>query len=78
LFRVPFWVNASALTISAAATAIERGQIKTTAELDRAIDRAVRADMDRRWLVADVTTSYPVTEEPQSHFTNAVAGRYGS
>jgi len=27
----------------------------------------------RRWLIADVTTWYPVTDEPQRHFTNAVA-----
>jgi len=37
------------------------------------IDKAARADMDRRWLVADVTTWYPVNEEPQRHFTDAVA-----
>jgi hypothetical protein len=66
-------MNASALTVSAAAASIESGQIKTKADLDKAIDQATRADMDRRWLVADVATWYPVTEEPQRHFTNAVA-----
>ena len=66
-------MNASALTITAAAASIESGQIKTKADLDKAIDQAARADVDRRWLVADVTTWYPVTEEPQRHFTNAVA-----
>ena len=66
-------MNASALTITSAAASIESGQIKTKADLDKAIDQAARADMDRRWLVADVTTWYPVTEEPQRHFTNAVA-----
>jgi hypothetical protein len=67
-------MNAGALTISSAAAAIESGQIKTQADLDKAIDVAARADLDRRWLVADVTTWYPVTEEPQRHFTNAMAG----
>jgi hypothetical protein len=66
-------VMASALTVGAAAASIDGGQIKTKADLDKAIDQAARADMDRRWLVADVTTWYPVTEEPQRHFTNAVA-----
>jgi hypothetical protein len=66
-------MNASARTVSAAAASIESGQIKTTADLDKAIDQAARADMDRRWLVAEVNTWYPVSEEPQRHFTNAVA-----
>ena len=66
-------MNASALTISSAAASIESGKIATKADLNKAIDRAARADMERRWLVADVTTWYPVTEEPQRHFTNAVA-----
>jgi hypothetical protein len=29
--------------------------------------------MERRWLVTDVTTWYAVSEEPQRHFTDAVA-----
>jgi hypothetical protein len=66
-------MNASALTIRSAAAAIDSGKITTKADLDKAIDRAARADMDRRWLVADVTTWYPVAEEPQRNFTNAVA-----
>jgi hypothetical protein len=66
-------MNASAATIMSAAASIESGQIKTRADLDKAIDRATRADMDRRWLISDLTTWYPVTEEPQRHFTNAVA-----
>jgi hypothetical protein len=65
-------MNASALTVSSAAAAVGSGQIKTTGDLDKAINPAVRADIDRRWLVADVATWYPVTEEPQRHFTNAV------
>ena len=66
-------VNASALKVSAAAAAIDRGKIKTKADLDKAIDKAARADMDRRWLLTDVTTWYPVSGEPQRHFTDAAA-----
>ena len=66
-------LNASALKVSSAATAIESGKIKTEADLDKAIDKAARADMERRWLITDVTTWYPVSEEPQRHFTDAVA-----
>lgn len=66
-------MNASALKASAAAAAIESGKIKTTADLDKAIDKAARADMERRWLVTDVDTWYPVSEEPQRHFTDAAA-----
>jgi hypothetical protein len=66
-------MNAGALKISSAAEAIDSGRIKTKADLDRAIDKAARADMERRWMVADVTTWYPVSEEPQRHFEGAVA-----
>lgn len=66
-------MNAGALKVSSAATAIESGKIKTRADLDKAIDKAARADMERRWLVADVSTWYPVSEEPQRHFMDAAA-----
>ncbi|MBI3575509.1 MAG: hypothetical protein HY083_07655 [Gammaproteobacteria bacterium] len=65
-------MDAVAGKVSAAAAGIENGKIKTKADLDKAIDKAARADMERRWLVADVTTWYPVTEEPQRHFDSAV------
>ncbi len=66
-------LNASALKVRSAATGIESGKIKTEADLDKAIDKAARADIERRWLVTDVTTWYPVSEEPQRHFTDAAA-----
>jgi hypothetical protein len=66
-------MNASALKASAAAAAIESGKIKSKADLDMAINKAARADLEHRWLVSDVATWYPVTEEPQRHFTDAVA-----
>jgi hypothetical protein len=66
-------LDASALKVSAAAAAVERGKINTKADLDKAIDKAARADMEHRWLVTDLTTWYPVSEEPQRQFTEAVA-----
>ena len=66
-------LNASALKVGSAASAIESGKIRTHADLDKAIDKAARGDMERRWLVSDVTTWYPVSEEPQRHFTDALA-----
>lgn len=66
-------LDASAQKADAAAAAIDSGKIKSKADLDKVINRAARADMDRRWLVSDVTTWYPVTEEPQRHFTDAAA-----
>jgi hypothetical protein len=66
-------LNASALKVSSAAAAIESGKIRTTADLDKAIDKVARADMERRWLVTDVATWYPVSEEPQRHWTDAAA-----
>ncbi len=66
-------MNASALKVSAAAAAIDSGKIRTKADLDQAIDKAARADMERRWLISDATTWYPVSEEPQRHFTDAAA-----
>ena len=66
-------LDASALKVSSAAAAVESRKIKTEADLDKAIDKAARADMERRWLVTDVTTWYPVSDEPQRHFKDAVA-----
>ncbi len=65
-------MDAVAAKVKAAAAGIESGKIKTQADLDKVIDKAARADMDRRWLVTDVTTWYPVTDEPQRHFNSAV------
>ncbi len=42
-------------------------------DLDKAIDKAARADMERRWLVSDMLVWYPVTEEPQRNFNDAAA-----
>lgn len=59
--------------IDASADQVRAGKLVTTAQLDKTIDRAARADLDRRWLVSDVTAWYPVTEEPQRHFSSAAA-----
>ena len=62
---------ALARKLDAAAQQIKAGKVTTTAALDKTIDKASRADLERRWLVSDVTTWYPVIEEPQRHFTAA-------
>ncbi|MEO8340259.1 MAG: hypothetical protein ABI604_11165 [Nitrospirota bacterium] len=65
-------MDLTAKKITAAAAALESGKIKTQADLDKALDKAARADMEHRWLVTDVTTWYPVSEEPQRHFGSAL------
>lgn len=65
-------MDLTAKRVNAAAAALESGKIKTQADLDKAIDKAARADMERRWLVTDVTIWYPVSEEPQRHFGGAI------
>jgi hypothetical protein len=64
-------MTASAAKVDAAAAAVDEGQITTTAQLDKEIDKADRADMDQRWLVSEVSTWYPVVQQPQRHFTAA-------
>ncbi len=66
-------MNAAALKITSVAAGVESGKIRTKAELDKAMGKAARADLDRRWLVTDVSTWYQVSEEPQRHFTDAVS-----
>lgn len=65
-------MDAAASKVDAAAAGIESGKIKSRADLDKVIDKAVRADLERRWLVTDVTIWYPVSEEPQRHFGSAI------
>lgn len=66
-------LDASAQKVGSAAAAVDSGKIKTKADLDKVIDKAARADIERRWLITDVATWYPVSEEPQHHFTDAIA-----
>lgn len=56
---------------NATAAQIKTGKIPTAAALDKQLGKASRADLERRWLVSDVTTWYPVAEEPQRHFSAA-------
>lgn len=58
--------------LNAVAADIQSGKVPTTAALDRTFDAAARADLERRWQVTDVTTWYPVVEEPQRHFGAAM------
>lgn len=54
--------------LEAAAAQIKAGKVTTTAALDKTLDKAARADLERRWLVTDVTGWYPVADEAQRHF----------
>jgi hypothetical protein len=58
--------------LDATAAQIKAGKVVTTAALDKTLGKAARADMERRWLVTDVTGWYPVADEPQRHFGAAV------
>ena len=64
----------SALThrLDKAAAQIKAGKLSGTTAFDKTIGKAQRADLERRWLVSDVSTWYPVAEEPQRHFGAAV------
>jgi hypothetical protein len=66
-------MTAAAAKVDAAASAVEDGKITTMAQLDKAIDKADRADMDQRWVVSKVSTWYPLVQEPQRHFASAAA-----
>ncbi len=59
-------------TLDATAARIKAGQIPGTKALDQTLDKASRADLERRWLVVDAATWVPVVEEPQVHFRAAV------
>ena len=54
------------------AAQVKVGKVPTLAALDTQIGQAARADLDRRWLVSDVTTWYPVVEEPHRHLVAAM------
>ena len=58
--------------LDATAVEVKSGKLPTLAVLDMTLDKAARADLERRWLVTDVTGWYPVSEEPQRHFGVAV------
>lgn len=57
--------------LDATAALVEAGKLTTTAQLDKTFDKAARADLERRWLVTDITTWYPVAGEAQRHFGSA-------
>ena len=67
-------VRLMALTkkLDTAADQVEAGKLSTTTALDQTLDQAARADLERRWLVTDVTTWYSVTDKPQQHFLAAM------
>lgn len=51
---------------------IKAGKLPTTAALDQTLGKAARSDLERRWLVTDLTTWYPLTAQPQQHFGAAL------
>ncbi|MEO8280030.1 MAG: hypothetical protein ABI564_10085 [Ideonella sp.] len=59
---------ALARKLAATAVQIKSGKLVSTAALDKTLDRAARADLERRWLVTDVADWFPVADEPQRHF----------
>lgn len=58
--------------LDAVAAQIRAGKVPTTATLDKVLGKAQRSDLERRWLVTDVTTWYSVADEPQRHFGAAI------
>lgn len=59
---------ALAKQLDATAAQIKAGKVLTAAALDKTLGKSARADLERRWLVTDVTGWYPVAGEPQRHF----------
>ena len=57
--------------VQAAAQGLDKGTIKSRADLDKVLDKAARADLDQRWVITDVVTTYPLIEAPQYHFVAA-------
>lgn len=55
------------------AAQVRAGRLGSTAELDRTLGKAQRADLERRWMLTDTETWYPLSAEPQRHFTAALA-----
>lgn len=51
---------------------VRAGKLNSTAELDRTLTRAQRADLDRRWVLMDVESWYPLTQQPQKNFADAL------
>ncbi|MCC6870171.1 MAG: hypothetical protein IT522_15240 [Burkholderiales bacterium] len=55
------------------AAQIAAGKIPSTAALDDTLTKTARADLERRWLVSDVTLWYPVVGESHEHLRQAMA-----
>lgn len=63
---------ALARQLDGAAAGVEAGRVTSTAELDKTLGPAQRADLDRRWLLSDVSAWYPLSDEPHRHFGAAL------
>lgn len=65
-------LTALARKLDTTAAQIKAHQVNSIAALDKTIGKAQRAELERRWLLTDVTTWYPVAAEPQRHFGAAI------
>ena len=66
-------MSAAALRLDVVAGAVGEGRIRTLVQLDQAISKATRADMDHRWMVVNVSDWYPASAQPQQHLAAAAA-----
>jgi hypothetical protein len=64
-------LDAAAERLDRAARRVASGALTTPMQLDRLIDPATRADIDRRWLVVDAADWFRLAGATQSHFEAA-------
>lgn len=62
-------IDLAAKEVTAAAAALEHGEITTQEDLEKVLAKAAR--VQPRWLVTDVNIGYRVSENPQRHFGSA-------
>lgn len=67
----------TARTIEPVIAALTAGKVQSAADIDKALNTVVRADLERRWPVSDTTLWYPVGG-PQTHFRRALAAYRGN
>jgi hypothetical protein len=63
---------AAATRLDAVAALVEAGKVAGAAQVDETLGKAMRADLEQRWMLADVATWYPVAQEPERHFGAAI------
>lgn len=63
--------STAAKSLRELAATVESGKAASVKTLDAAIGKAHRADLERDWLVEEVTSWYPYVDEPNAHFQAA-------